>query len=209
MTDAVYEDEQGNRVDPSQVGNTHEIIGEGNSLSSQTPSNTPSSSSPYNQLIQEERVSNFISQTSPVQSLNNINYMLRGYIYSNEDKQWNKVSDGIPDKIRLDFIQFITPTLSEDVRMTNLAIEQINGIMEFTIEWVVDYLDSVADEYKLQEEQMTKITLILCSAVFYTLLRSQNGVERTQMFKSLTLGETLNPVPQQRSENMSWWKFWK
>lgn len=201
MEDAVYLDEEGNKVDPSAVGKTHEIV---DAASSGQQKKSPEL---YNRLIQEERVNNFISQTSPTQSLNSINYMLRGYIYNVEEKEWQKIADGVPDKIRLDFMQFITPDLSEDVRMTNLAKEQINGIMECVIEWVIDYLDIVADEHNLKEEQMTKIAFIMIKAVFYTILRAQNGMENLRIFKSLSMGETLNPqFPAGKDQP---WKFWK
>lgn len=230
----------------------------------------PNQSNPYYHQAQEERVSGFLSQTSPTKSLKEIDYILRGYMFNNEERKYIKVSDGIPDKIRLDFLQALTPHLSEDARITRLDRLQINGIMEFIIEWVVDYLDSVADgildlkEYftyeeketkaylkagwtikeissvlnkkeetikellsdieikkeklkhqkikyeiePLEETQMTKIAFIILSAVFYTILRSQEGVERDRIFKSLTLGENLS-TPQMKGGGNPWWKIWK
>lgn len=199
MEEPVYIDEQGKRIDPSAVGKTHEIVDAASSGQQKKPEI-------YNRLMQEERVNNFIAQTSPTQSLNTINYMLRGYIYDAAEKEWKEVSEGIPDKIRLDFLQFITPYLSEDVRMTNLSKEQINGIMECVIEWVIDYLDIVADEHNLKEEQMTKIAWIMIGAVFVTLLRAQNGMENLRIFKSLSMGDNLNPQLPGKDQA---WKFWK
>jgi len=163
----------------------------------------------YNQVAQEQRVSNFISQTSPSQTLQNINYILQGFVFDTQQDQWIKLADGIPDKIRLDFLQFITPDLSEDVRMTNLSADQINGLMEFIIEWVTDYLDLNADEHNLQEDQMTKIGLILVKACYYTILRSQNGIERKHMFNSLKMGENLSPESMPKQGKEAWYKFWK
>jgi len=204
MTNAVYIDENGNRIDPSVVGSDYEIVG-------QEAQKSPTSTSPniQSQIMQEHRVTSFISQTSPSLTLENINYILQGFVYNTEKCEWVKVSDGIPNSIRLDFLQFITPDLSEDVRMTNLDAKQINGIMEFVIEWVVDYLDIVADKEKISEEQMTKISLIIIKAVYYTLLRAQNGIERGQIFRSLKMGEQLNPMPQQLQQDKKWWAFWK
>ena len=172
----------------------------------------------YNHLIQEERVHNFISQTSPTQSLKAIDNILKGFVYDEEKKDWIRVADGIPNKIRLDFLQFITPDLSEDVRMTNLETKQINGVMESTIEWVVDYLDIIADEesildekgnkYDLSEEQMTKIAWILIKAVFFTLTRSHSGVERSKMFGALSLSGGVDPLPRAQKEK-TWYQFWK
>ena len=184
---------------------------------------TPSSglfNNPYNSLVQEERVNNFISQTSPVQSLKAIDFILRGYVYDEGAKDWVQVADGIPPSIRLDFLQFITTDLSEDVRMTNLQPKQLNGVMESTIEWVVDYLDIIADEetikdekgnkMELSEEQMTKIAWILIKAVFFSLSRSVNGVERGKIYGSLNLGGNIDPQnPQPQQDNKKWFQFWK
>jgi len=200
MTNAIYIDENGNRIDPSTVGKDYEVVGK-----------SPTSTSPniQSQMMQEQRVTSFISQTSPSLTLESINYILQGYVYNTERSEWVKVSDGIPDNIRLDFLQFITPDLSEDVRMTCLDAKQINGIMEFVIEWVVDYLDIVADKEKISEEQMTKISLIMIKAVYYTILRAQSGMERSKIFSSLKMGEQLNPPQMQQQRDEKWWKFWK
>lgn len=175
----------------------------------QQPVTPPQQPNLINKLLQEERVSNFLSQTSPVSTLENLNYILKGYVYDNVAKEWIKIAEGIPEKIRLDFLQFITADLSEDVRMTNLDIKQINGIMEFVIEWVVDYLDVVADDNKLTEEQMTKISLIMIKAVYYTLLRAQSGIERSKMYGSLNIGADLSPKPLSPHQDKKFWQFWK
>ncbi len=162
----------------------------------------------YDSLVQEEKVSSFLSQTSPLRSMANIDYILRGYMYNQEERKYVKVSDGIPNKIRLDFLQMLTPHLSEDARMTNLSDHQINQMMAFIIEWVVDYLDCAAKEHNLIETQMTKIGLILLTAVYYTILRAQNGMESKEVFDSLKLGENINSIPQNKVEK-DWYKFWK
>lgn len=265
MEDAVYLDEEGNKVDASAVGSTHEVVGQGGSPKTQ-------GSDVYSRMAQEERVNNFISQTSPTQSLTSINYMLRGYVFNEAEKAWQKVSEELSPLIRLDFIQFITPDLSENVRMTNLSPQQINGIMDSVIEWVYDYLkyarkgviekkeelvdgkpisqsmiscivkhragytpDEISQIENLSEEevkkilaleisrevtykvkpikdynQLQKISLMMIKAVFYTLLRAQNGIEKSQMFKSLTMGETLNPDQlNNRKGFLENFKFWK
>lgn len=160
-------------------------------------------------LIQEEKINNFISQTSPGSSLDQISYALKGYIYDREQKGWIKIAEGIPEEIRLDFLQFLTADLGENLRMNNLSIAQINGVMHLTIEWVVDYLDLVAEENNLSEEQMTKIALILMKAIYYTLLRSQDGIERNKMFKALSLEGDTNPMPNKFDNKKPFWKFWK
>lgn len=158
------------------------------------------------QVYQEERVANFISQTSPTTSLDKINYILKGYFYDSVLKQWKKTSKGIPDLIREDIIQFITPILSEDTRMTNLDKDQINGIMVTVIKFLTHYLYNVPKEYTLVE--INKIYWLVLEAVFITVMRSQNGIERRELYRSLSLKNSLDqmPVPQSNTE---WWKFWK
>jgi hypothetical protein len=160
-------------------------------------------------MLQQEKVSNFISQTSPVTSLENIGYILRGYVYDSMQKGWVSISDGIPEKIRLDFLQFITSDLSEDVRMTNLSAQQINGIMYLCIEWTVDYLDANADEMNLPEDQLMKIATIINKSIFYTLLRAMNGIERSKMFGALSLDGTVNQNPPELNKQDKWWQFWR
>lgn len=201
--DAVYIDEKGQRVDPSAVGTTHEVVSEATKTSPQVPQQNI-----YGKLVQEERVSNFISQTSPYQSLSQIDYMLRGYIYNATEQEWKKISAGIPDNMRLDVLQFIAPILSENTRMTNFSIEQINGIINFIIEWTLDYLDNEADEEGLEEHQLSKIALIIWNAVIPTLFRAQDGMESRRMFKSLSMGDNLS-ASHQPQQNKDWWKFWK
>jgi len=202
----------------------------------------PASSPQYDRVIQEEKVANFISQTSPYKSLSKIDWVLKGYVFDEGEKEWIKVAQGIPDKIRMDFLQVMTPHLTEDVRMTRLDERTINSIMEFAIEWTIDYLDIVADQYywdsenqvfkefkekeinkkynfdyfdgyvleganqlnqihqTLSEEQMTKIALMMWSALFYTLSRSLNGVERDKMYGVLKLGDDFSNYAKQEEK---------
>ena len=158
-----------------------------------------------NAVIQGERVSNFISQTSPVSSLENINYMLQGFTYNHSKKAWVSIAKGIPDEMRNDIIQFLTPDLSEDTRMTNLNADQINGLMETVIYFMKHYLYNAPKEMPLTE--INKIYWIVIKAVFITVTRSREGVERNRLYNSLTLGGNLDNTPPQE-DNKSWWKFW-
>ena len=170
----------------------------------------------YNPQVQEERIASFLEQTSPFKTLERINNVLKGMAFDSQKRDWVKVSDPIPEKIRNDFIQMLTVHLSEDARMTRLDKLQINGIMNSIIEWVADYLYLNADAYdiegkliyKLESEQLTKIGFMMIAAVFYTILRSQDGVERGKLFSSLDLKGSINPGVPQESKLESW-KFWK
>lgn len=159
-----------------------------------------------NSAIQEQRVSNFISQTSPVSSLERINYILQGYTYSNSEREWVKIKGivGISDEMRNDIIQFLSPDLSEDTRMTNLEIDQINGLMETVISFMKHYLYNAPKEIEIKE--LNKIFWIVVKAVFMTVTRSRSGIERDRLYKSLKLGGTLDSKPEE--ENKDWWKFW-
>ena len=158
-----------------------------------------------NSVVQEERVSNFISQTSPVSSLERINYILDGFAYNYQDKEWKKVGEGIPKKMRNDIIQFLAPDLSEDIRMTNLELEQINGLMETVIGFMKHYLYNAPKDMEIKE--LNKIFWIVVKAVFITVTSSRAGVENKRLYNSLTLGGSIDNN-QQSQENKNWWKFW-
>jgi len=160
----------------------------------------PPQSPQYDRIIQEEKVANFISQTSPYKTLTKIDWILKGFTFDEENKKWVQITQGIPDKIRMDFLQVMTPHLTEDVRMTRLDMSTINNIMEFAIEWTVDYLDIVADNFNISEEQMTKIALMMWAALFYTLSRSLNGVERDRMYSVLKLGDNFADYTKQEEK---------
>jgi len=159
-----------------------------------------------NSIIQEQRVSNFISQTSPVTSLERINYILQGYTYNNSSKAWVKIEgvEGISNEMRNDIIQFLSPDLSEDTRMTNLDEEQINGLMETVINFMKHYLYNAPKDMEIKE--INRIFWIVVKAVFFTVTRSRAGVERDRLYKSLKLGGSLDNQPEE--ENKDWWKFW-
>lgn len=186
--------------DQTQQSNNYdnEVQYSNQELISQAP--VPPQSPQYDRIIQEEKVANFISQTSPYKTLTKIDWILKGFTFDEENKKWVQITQGIPDKIRMDFLQVMTPHLTEDVRMTRLDMSTINNIMEFAIEWTVDYLDIVADNFSISEEQMTKIALMMWAALFYTLSRSLNGVERDRMYSVLKLGDDFSNYAKQEEK---------
>jgi hypothetical protein len=112
----------------------------------------PAQSPQYDRVIQEEKVANFVSQTSPTKNLDAINKILKGYFFNQQTKQWDKISQGIPEEMRVDYLQFLTPFLSEDVRMGRMDRNSINNIMNLVIEHSIEYLDIEADSYYLDKK---------------------------------------------------------
>lgn len=153
-------------------------------------------------MAQEERVSNFFAQSSPSVTLSKIDKILQGFFYDEQERKYIKISQAIPERIRLDFLQMMSPHLTEDVRMGRLDERQLNGIMDFIIEWTVDYLDIIADDEELTEEQMTKIAMVMWSAVFHTLGRAINGVERDRMYNSMRLGDDFSQYAVQKPKSV-------
>lgn len=187
----------------------------------------PPQSQQYDRIIQEEKVSNFISQTSPTRNMHKIDKILKGYFLDESKNEWIKVSNGIPSQIRMDYLQFLTPFLSEDVRMGRMDRVSINNIMNLVIEWSIIYLDSVADDYYLyatheykeiknedeklslikekkqigiSEEQLSKIHNLICAAVAIVLWRSENGVERDRIYGALKLGDDFSAYGRQEEK---------
>lgn len=178
-----------------------------NSQQEQTQPPSESERELYTKAGQEEKVSNFLTQTSPVSALDRINYTLQGYAFDSVKKEWTKVSKGIPEKMRKDILQFLTPDLSEDVRMTRLDEKQINGIMEATIDFIQYYLYNTDDSWSIKN--LDRIFWIVVKTVFYTITRSLNGVERDRIYRSLNLGGQIGEMNGENKQNKEWWKFWK
>ncbi|MFW5889076.1 MAG: hypothetical protein ACOCUD_01715 [Bacillota bacterium] len=159
----------------------------------------------YNSQMQNERVSNFISQTSPSETSEKIDLYLRGY--RKRDGNYVKVSKGIPEDIRNDFMDYCAGILDNNTRMSNLDEKMINGIMESSIEWIRGLLEYCADENNLKNYELEKIGDMLISVLFITLLRALRRTEGIDLFDSLKLGENISPM-QQQSRDKPWYKFW-
>jgi hypothetical protein len=160
----------------------------------------PQQSNQYDRIIQEEKVSSFIGQTSPGKTLMKMDWMLKGFFYNEQTKEWAQITKGISDDIRMDFLQELSAHLTEDVRMTRLSAKQINNIMECLIEWGVDYMDIKGQEKDISEEQCSKILYMFWAAVFYTLCRSENGVERDRIYNSLKMGDDFGAYAKQEEK---------
>ena len=170
-------------------------------LSSELPSQIPQSAG--ERMVQEERVNNLVAQTSPTNDLKRIDYLLRGYVWNEETKEWEKVIEfEIPDKIRNDFIQKLSVYVSENVRMTNLETYQINNIMNMLISWVSAYLIVASEKFNLEETEMDKIGNIFLSAAYFTLLRARGGVEKKDIFDSYKMIESMHPPAPQQSKGI-------
>lgn len=179
----------------------------------QTPYNIPVSSDElYANAIQEEKIKNVISQLDPENQLKEIEMRIRGYKRNVFTREWEKIDPDSPEPPRLlisRFISYLSSIMNQNTTQGNLSETQINKLMELTIHYVSDELDSNAGLYNLEENytERTRIGHIMLNSMFFTLNRALNGKESSRMWKSLSLNESLNP--KQENKLMESMKFWK
>jgi len=151
----------------------------------------------YANQIQEERVSNFISQISPDKQLMELQWRLKGYILDPITQEWNKVdpkaSEPAPEMVSR-YVSFASSILNQSTTLTNMAASEINKLMHFTIEWFVDDMDTNAELYSIEHNytERTRIGMLLLNFISTALKRSQNGVESRRLFGTLILNESQN-----------------
>jgi len=165
----------------------------------------------YANVMQEERVKNIISQTSPDNQLIEIEWRIKGY-RKDSNSQWVKIGakDSEPNDLLVGrYISFLSSILSDNTRFTNLSGMEINRVMKLVIEYISDDLDAHAEEYGLEKNytERTRIGLILLNTTFFVLKRAENGMESKRIWGSLNLTES--NMPQQKKGLGDLLKFWK
>jgi len=169
----------------------------------------------YAAVLQEERVTNLISQASPEKQLEEIEWRIRGYKKNSITKQWEKVDPKAPeinDLLVSRYISYLSSLLNENTRFTNLSSGEINAIMRLVIKYFVDDMKSNAEIYGLRTDytERTRIGHIMLNEIYIVLKRAQNGMESKRIFKTLQIGESLNPFAQQKKKGaLEFLKFWK
>lgn len=159
----------------------------------------------YANQIQEERVSNFISQISPSNQLMELQWRLKGYIRDEITREWVKVdpkaSEPSPDMISR-YVSFASSILNQSTTLTNMSTMQVNRMMDYIIEWYVDDMDTNAEDYGIKDNytERTRIGMILLNFIFSALNRSLNGTESRRLFGTLTLNESQNMNPMQNKK---------
>ncbi len=168
----------------------------------------------YATEMNEEKIRNIITQISPTNQVEDIEMRIRGYkknVYSGE---WEPISEAsvnqVPEKMVGRYSSWLASFMNLNTTLGNLSAAQITKIMKQAVEWVVDDIDSHAEEYSVGDDysERTRICDILLNSTFLVLNRSLNGSEARRFWSSLTLAESssMNPMNQNKSD---WWKFWK
>ena len=166
----------------------------------------------YANMMQEDRVRNVLSQTSPDNQLADIEWRIRGYKKNYLTGQWERMNMTytINDTLVSRYIAMLSSLLQDGTRFTNLSSNEINKIMKIMIEWLIDDLNQNADLYGIGGDysERTRIGLIMFNNTFIVLKRAQNGMEGGKIWKSLNMTEDINPVPQKKGF-LDAIKFWK
>lgn len=161
----------------------------------------------YATQMQEERVANVLSQTSPDNQLMELQWRLKGYIFDNLSKEWVKIDPNIPEPNPImvaKYVSLISSLLNDNTRFSTLQPEEINKIMHTHIEWFVDDMDDHAEEYGIDRNyaERTRIGHILLNFMFTMLKRCQGGKESQRIWNSLSLNEQQNPTSQLKKKGM-------
>lgn len=168
----------------------------------------------YAAQIQEDRVRNLIQQISPDNQLMDLQWRIKGYVKNPKTNQWEKTDKDIKEISPIlvsRYISYLSSILNQNTTLSNLSSTEINGIMKQAIEWLTDDLDSNAERYGLKDDfsERTRIGHILLNQTFFSLKRSQNGMESRRIFKTMNVHESLNPESQRRGGMLDAFKFWK
>lgn len=157
----------------------------------------------YATMMQEERVKNILSQTSPDNQLTDIEWRIKGYKKNPFSQMWEKIDPKSPETHPLlvgRYIAFLSSLLSDNTRFTNLSGNEINKLMKIVIEWLVDDIDTNAEEYGLKGNytERTRIGYIILNNTFLVLKRSENGMESRRVWGSINMTESMNMQPQKK-----------
>lgn len=166
----------------------------------------------YADFVRERKVENLISQINPDNILADVENRLKGYRKDVYSQNWVKISNA-PEVSPLlvgRFISFLGAFLNNNATFSNFTENEINKIMFAVIEYISDDFRTHSEEYKIHDySERTRIGLIICATVFATLKRAMHGNEASRLFKSLRIGEQLNPNQQQQKGFVDSLKFWK
>jgi hypothetical protein len=166
----------------------------------------------YADYVREKKIENLLSQINPDNILADIEARLKGFRKDIYTGQWviNKNHLEVNELLVSRFISFLGAFLNNDITLSNFNEQEINRIMYAVIEFIIDDFRTHSDEYNIHDySERTRIGLVICSTVFATLKRAMNGNEASRIFKSLRIGEQLNPGQQQQKSFIDSLKFWK
>ncbi len=167
----------------------------------------------YANVMNEDRVKNLIAQISPDNQLYEIEMRIKGYKKNFYSGNWEKIDERAPEPHPLlvtRYVSFIASILNQNTSLSNLSSTQINRMMKMTIEFLVDDLESNAEEYGIGSDytERTRIGYMVLNVIFLVLNRALNGMEARRMWSSVNVTESgsLNPP---KKGMMDFMKFWK
>lgn len=165
----------------------------------------------YANIMQEDRIRNMVSQTSPDNQLIELEWRIRGYKKDSFTGQWTKSPNTIEpsDLLVSRYIAFLSSILNDNTRFTNLSPDEINALMQLCIEYMTDDLDDNSEEYGLEQDftERTRVGLMILNQTFFILKRSQGGMEGRRIWAQISMQE--NNVPQTSKSFLDKLKFWK
>jgi len=169
----------------------------------------------YASMQQEDRAKNLIDQIAPDHQLMDLQWRIKGYIRDPVTRSWIKVNADAPEPhpiLVARYISYLSTILNQNTTLSNYSGSEINQMMNLVITWIVDDLDSNAEEYGLQNDysERTRIGYMILNTTFSAFKRAQNGMESRRIFKIMNVHEGLNPGQDNKQGGiMEALKFWK
>jgi len=165
------------------------------------------------QQMNEDKIRNILSQISPSNQVEEIEMRIKGYKKNLFTNSWEKISqtkDNLPEELIGRYTSWLSSFMNLNTTMGNLSAGQITALMRNAVKFIVDDIDSHAEEYGIGRDytERTRIGDILLNSTFLVLNRSLNGIEARRFWSSLNLSESSNMNGQQQNKS-DWWKFWK
>lgn len=165
----------------------------------------------YATYLQENRVQNIIAQISPDQQLFEIEQRIKGLRKEVDTGVWKPIGEKeykVSQKLISNYISYLASLMSQNTSLSNLSAPQINGLMKQIIEFLVDDLDSHAEDYEITSyTERTRIADIILNATFMVLNRALDGREAKRMWNTLTITDSNSGGD--ADKRAKWWEVWK
>lgn len=168
----------------------------------------------YSDLMREERIANLISQLDPENQLEEIGHRLRGLKKDRKSGMWvrsSPLAPEVPELLIANFMSFLTSIINQSTSFSNFDAGEINRMMNLIIEFLIDDLESNAENYGLKDNytERTRIAIIIAQGCFTVFKRAKDGMEARRFFTALKVQENMSPEQvQQPKKFLDHFKLW-
>ncbi len=164
----------------------------------------------YAGTMQEDKVTNILSQINPDNLLTDIEHRIRRE-KKDFNGEWVTTStngEAISEELVSNFISFLGSILNQNTSMSNFKEAEVNNLMEMITDWVKSDFVVNAGKYGIQGQytEYDRISHIVCMSCFTVFKRALGGRESARIFKMLRVTETNTPQKNKLMDNFNFWK---